>query len=1202
MRDDVAETVRAIVADVLDMPVDRLDPDADLAGYGWDSRALLETFAQLESELSVRLDFRNAQAARSVADLLDLLRGDERAEHGPAAGGEPAPEPEAADAGPRVRWREMVRQPSEGALRIALLAGFTVDPLVPHLGVALADRGEPAEVWVAPYGQIEQQCLDPASATARFVPEVLVVAARFEEMWGEGGLPDGDGTADHGADLRYLADVCLDAARRWNSVLAFVLPAVPPVRPGGVGDDGNPAGVGATAARVREELRQRLAGQDGVLVLDAEQLVRAVGERQTYRPEMLATTRIPFSEDYFGRWGEALARLVVAGRRAAAPAVVLDAGSLGLGESHLGTRDDLVSLLAGAARVGTVLAVCDATARQRSVLTGAVPVAAWRSADGNHADQVREIAAQLSVATDRLTFVTASGDTAGSVRGSLPATTVVTLTGEREQWPYELASSGALDVVRRGSAAPSGGTPVRTLDDFLRSLRLDVRIQPLPGAAAEDATDLTRRVAEFHLNGEVWPAERFAGAAVWGIEVSDRFRDHGFSGVVVTHAEQRVLVVDQWVLTCPVLGRGVEERILRRLREHARELGCDTLRFDYRPTGRNEAIQQFLGALAPTPADRAARVDVPVEEADRPAPAAAPVPARGGAVPARRRLRPGPPAGRFTTASSILDAVNARRRDPGAVALDEGPVPRTPAEKALAGVFTTVLRRPVSGVDCNFFDTGDSMQAVQLIAKANQAGYRLTLRQIFQHQTLAALAAVAEQAGEAGAPAGARHLTTAPLLPLQAWFFRLGLPRPGHFNQSQRYEMPADLDVAALGRAIAALLEHHQALRMTFVRTDGGLRQVDPGPPAEPPLEVVDLSGTRPGDRAAAMDAEELRRHRQMSPEDGRLIQFVLFTFGAQEPPRLLLILHHLAIDGVSWRILLDDFQHAYHHALAGAVKLPSIGIPALDWAQRLSDYAQSAEVRAELPVWLAESRRRVRPVPLDSPDGDGSGVFTDFEEILFTAEETRALLDRAVRLDRVSPDVLLLAGANRALAAWTGRGEFLFDVVNHGREPFADGVDLSRTIAWLVMNVPVLFEFDPAQPIEEVAGLVDEQVRRWSGRHGAGDNLLRHLSEDASIRRQLDDLPAADVLFSYAGQVDPHATEFPLFGRQIEGTVPDMDRDAGTPYALQFDAMILGDRMRLEVCYRRAQHRPETARQLLRSWTSDLRGLIAIAVVDGRN
>jgi FkbH-like protein/non-ribosomal peptide synthase protein (TIGR01720 family) len=1126
----------------------------------------------------------------------------------------------------RLQWQQLSRQPQQADLRIALLASFTIDPLVPFLGVALANAGVQADIWVAPFNQVEVQCLDQHSATARFEPQLVVVYPRLEELWTGMQLPLYVPADDYERDLLNLADACISASHRWQSELLFVLPAVPEARPAGVGDDGNPTGMLATASRARETVRKRLAGQAAVAVVDAESVLRTVGSRSAYRPDLLAAARIPFSDEYFELLAQRISRLVAA-RRAGPPLIVVDSGSLAAEimppvVGDMGVRSPLGALeeyLTEVSRLGASIALCNATQQVQAQFAARVPVAVSRDPDLASADQIRELAVEHDTELEQIVFLSSRASATEDVGQDLPQVRTVLLPPRPEFWVQALNDSGIVDQIpsacedRLTSASPSpAAARVLTLDGFLQRLRLDVECVPLALIDAEAAADLSRRAADFHLNGEVWSADRWCERAkgdvggCWGVTVRDRFGDHGLSGVIAAQRAATALLVDMWVLSCQVLGKNVECHVLGFLAGQARRWQCTTIEFDYRATGRNDVLRQFLARLWPEAvspqADPVSVVQVPILAAERQYSAAglsqaANASPHAGGDSLRRRPAAEPATSRLVSASQIVLAMRAQGSE-RLLASTPGPSrePSTETEEILARVFATVLRQPSVGVDCNFFTLGDSMAAVELIAKANKAGLRLTLRQVFQHQTVAALAAVATKAVPRSGADGISG--PVPVLPLPAWFFGRNLRSPGHFNQSQRYEVPEHIDVSALERAVSALIGHHQALRMRYFPTETGWRQADPGPPERPPFTHVNLRETPPHAWSDELASYEAKLQLSMSPEEGRLAQFALFSFGPQRPPHLLVMLHHLAVDGISWRIILDDLQEAYHQAChGGTIRLSPVSMPVLAWAKQLSQFANSPQARAELSAWLTQARSTVQPVPLDNPDAAGPGAFTHFEETVFTTADTRRLRERAVQADRVSVDILLLAGAMRTVARWTGRRRILVDVVNHGREPFIDGADLSRTVGWLVVNVPVLFEVNPEQSSGDLVPDVSRQMRAWSSDHGMGESLLRFLSDDESIRQRLAALPGADLLFSYAGHFDdPSSVEHPLLGRAIEPYSADMDPDGGTPYALQFDSMIVGDQIRLTVCYRQTQYQASTAEGLLKSWAADLRDLIRVA------
>jgi FkbH-like protein/non-ribosomal peptide synthase protein (TIGR01720 family) len=1116
----------------------------------------------------------------------------------------------------RLRWPKLARSASPD-IRVALLSTFTVEPLVPYLGTELADTGVHAELWVAPFNQIELQCLAAESPTARFGPQIVVCVARLEELWSGRNLPLDAAPGAYEDNLRYLAEACRDAAGRWNADLVFVLPPVPETRPLGVGDDGNECGVAAVAAQARESVRRLLAGCDRVHIVDAEAVLRSIGSRAAYRPALLATARIPYSEEYFHLLARRISRLVTLVRLAGRPLLVLDADvfagsdpdklaaapALNVDQARMGPETTLAAYLAEMARGSVSIAVCNATPAARARLEASLPVVAWAAAATDRPQQVRELAVAAGVGLDRVVFL-GSQQSAAEILDTLPAVTALQLPPDHEDQVSVLNDSAVVDQLppaRPPVAARPGATPadaVLTLEGFLDSLRLSVHYVPLTDGGAESAADLTRRVSEFHLNGEVWSAERFAaqrpGTVCLGVTVSDRFGDYGLCGVVVARPEGQLLVIDGWVLTCPVLGKGVEGQILRLLIELAVERQCSTVTFRYCQTPSNGTIREYLATLisgSATASLDSAAIQVAVGQRAEPA-VGTPGPSGSPVPPRHRRRPPGRPstAGRLTKAAQILQAVEAGRPGPTVAAGSAAP-PRTDKERRLLKVFRDVLHAPNIGVDTSFFVYGDSMLAVQFVAKANLSGLRVTLRQVFQHKTVAGLASVASEVARDDEDV---MVTSAPLLPLQSWFFGLNLADPGHFNQSQRFELPRDVDVDAVRHAVAALLDRHSSLRMRFVRTAGGVHQEDPGPPPEAPFAHIDLGALNRDDWEPALVSHELHLHKAMSPERGRLAAFAVFTFGRQRPPQLLVMFHHLAIDGITWRILLGDLQEGYRQALrAGRVVLAPQSFPVLAWARRLHAFAQSSQVRAELPRWLGAGRTQVEALPRDVPDASGRGVLTHSAASGLTASETAALRELALSVHQVSLEVLLLAAAVRVLAGWARTRRLLVDVVNHGREAFAGGVDLSRTAGWLVLNVPVIFDVDDPGELAGLVPAVNDQLRHWSSDHGAGDNLLRFLSADESVRKQLAALPGADVLFSYGGDIDSGRTGGPLLGRSVPGRGPDIDPGADTPYLLQFEALIIGGRFHAEIGYRAAQYRAPTIRRLVDEWVGQLRGLI---------
>ncbi len=357
--------------------------------------------------------------------------------------------------------------------------------------------------------------------------------------------------------------------------------------------------------------------------------------------------------------------------------------------------------------------------------------------------------------------------------------------------------------------------------------------------------------------------------------------------------------------------------------------------------------------------------------------------------------------------------------------------PRTREEETLAAVWAQVLGLPRVGVDDNFFELGgDSILSIQIVARARQAGLLFTVRQIFEHQTVAGLARHA-MAADTTDPAGAVQADQGPvagevpLTPIQRWFFEQGFADPHHFNQALLLEPREVLDPAALERALAAVVEHHDALRMRFE----GRKQENA--PAEPvaPFHQIDLAGLPAARLREAFERAAAALQAGFDLPVGPLTRLGLFDVcnGA----RLLWATHHLVVDGVSWRVLLEDLEGAYRQAA-----LPPKTTSFQEWARRLAAHAGSEAVARELDHWRETGRVPVPRLPVDFPSAGnliGDEATVSFE---LSAEETADLLQTLPSVYHNRIDEALLSALVRALAGWTGSPRLRVDLEGHGREP----------------------------------------------------------------------------------------------------------------------------------------------------------------------
>jgi non-ribosomal peptide synthase protein (TIGR01720 family) len=529
--------------------------------------------------------------------------------------------------------------------------------------------------------------------------------------------------------------------------------------------------------------------------------------------------------------------------------------------------------------------------------------------------------------------------------------------------------------------------------------------------------------------------------------------------------------------------------------------------------------------------------------------------------------------------------------------------PRNDTEKILADIWTRILGVERVGIHDNFFELGgDSILGIQVIARANQAGLRLTPRHIFEAPTVARLAMLAGSGPAVQAEQGIVQ-GPVPLTPIQRWFFEQELVAPHHWNQAVILEVEQTLTPDLLRATVAHLLEHHDALRLRFKRVDesasqrtppSAWQQVNAGLNQEPPVEWVDLSDLAKARQRSTVEARASALQASLDLTDGPLMRVAYFDLGPEQPDRMLIVVHHLAFDGMSWRILLEDFQAAYEQVQrAEAVRLPPKTTSFQRWAQRLEEYAQSEAVQEELDYWLTAAEDGTPRLPVDFPGGSNIEASAQSVTVALDREETQALLKEVPAAYRVEINDTLLTALVQAVNRWTGSEQTLLEMEGHGREDLWDDVDLSRTVGWFTMTYPVALRLKRGNSPGDALMAIKEQLRQVP-HGGLGYGLLRYLSTDREIIRCLRDLPQPEIGFNYLGQFDQAIAGSYDLGLAQESVGPDRDPAEYRTHLLDINGGIVDGRLRLEWTYSENVHRRATIERVGEDFVQALRTLIA--------
>ncbi|HBP1374114.1 TPA: amino acid adenylation domain-containing protein [Pseudomonas aeruginosa] len=515
--------------------------------------------------------------------------------------------------------------------------------------------------------------------------------------------------------------------------------------------------------------------------------------------------------------------------------------------------------------------------------------------------------------------------------------------------------------------------------------------------------------------------------------------------------------------------------------------------------------------------------------------------------------------------------------------------PRSEVERQLATIWAEVLKLEQVGLADNFFEIGgDSIISLQVVSRARQLGIHFTPKMLFEAQTIGALAPLAESGTQVLAIDQGPVTGVTPLLPIQQGFFAEEVAERHWWNQSVLLEAREPLDARHLEQALRGVLAHHDALRLSFTREAAGWtarhRGVEEGAAALLRVaRVADLAALR------AL-ADEVQRSLDLA--DGPLLRALLATFddGSQ---RLLLVIHHLVVDGVSWRILFEDLQTAYRQLLAGqAVELPAKTSAFRDWAERLRAFAGDGGLDGELAYWQGQLQGASSDLPCLDPLGDHSNRHARSVSCGLDAEATRQLLQEAPAAYRTQVNDLLLAALARVICRWTGQVDALIQLEGHGREELFAEIDLTRTVGWFTSLFPL--RLTPAEGIAASIKGIKEQLRAVPNK-GIGFGALRYLGSAAS-QAALAGLPVPRITFNYLGQFDGSFAmeEGALFVPAGERAGDDQSPDAPLANWLALNGRIYGGELRIDWSFSGERFEIASIQRLADAYRDELLALIA--------
>ena len=523
--------------------------------------------------------------------------------------------------------------------------------------------------------------------------------------------------------------------------------------------------------------------------------------------------------------------------------------------------------------------------------------------------------------------------------------------------------------------------------------------------------------------------------------------------------------------------------------------------------------------------------------------------------------------------------------------------PKNDTEKALCQIWQQVLNVDVVGIDDNFFSLGgDSILSIQVVSKAKRHNLKLTVKLLFEHQNIRELA---PYVGEASiridqAPC---HGTCA-LMPIQHALLSNPLDVIQHFTQSLILGVPQDFDGDKLTAIVQTLVQRHDALRLVFGASGAEFveyAQLD----LSTLVKVHDISALCEQQQEAFIQRTGAKCKSGFDIATAPLFKAHYFNTGHASGGRLLLVAHHLVVDGVSWRILIKDLHTAYTQlAQQKTLLLPAKTSSVKQWAKQLQLLANSDVVRQQQDFWLTQLKQKAPAFPVDRPL-EGADLYVDSANthIFLNRQQTAKLLGYCQHAYHTQIEELLLAALMLGYQQWSGNNALKVALEGHGRAELGEDLDLSETVGWFTSLYPLFLstpDYVAEHHHESLAALiktVKEQLRQIP-QQGLGFGLLRHLDPRPLVAVGEEQTPA--LLFNYLGNFTRSGADDSLFPLQNQDTGADIGANFVREYLLDVTGAVVDGNLEFTISYNSRRHDVQSIQAFGEQFQNALENLVS--------
>ncbi len=508
---------------------------------------------------------------------------------------------------------------------------------------------------------------------------------------------------------------------------------------------------------------------------------------------------------------------------------------------------------------------------------------------------------------------------------------------------------------------------------------------------------------------------------------------------------------------------------------------------------------------------------------------------------------------------------------------------RNDIEGTLVAAWEEVLGVKGIGINDNYFSQGgDSIKAIQIASKLQKENLKMEIRDLFQHPTIGELSSYIKAAGKKAEQAVVKG--ELPMTPIQKWFFENQFTDMHHFNHAVMLHSKNGFEDNILRKVFTKLVEHHDALRIVYKMEEGSIKQYNRAIEGQLfELETVDL--TNEADCRAKIEEIANKVQSSINIAEGPLVK--IRQFKTLNGDHLLIVIHHLVVDGVSWRIILEDIATGYMQASKGQnVVLQEKTTSFKQWSEKLSAYGSNEKLKEEAKYWEEVADNEVIPLPRDNQSAENRIKDSNYITVELSEEDTEKLLKDVNTAYNTEINDILISALCRAIRKWCGHEKFLINMEGHGREDIIEDVDINRTVGWFTSAYPVVLKLEKSDDIAYSIKSVKDELNRIP-QNGVGYGLLRYLSSiETKAAVSLKHQP--EISFNYLGQFDQDiktdvfsASEYPV-GNLVS---PEMERS----HTLDINGLVKDNKLSMTIGYNKHEYNYETIERLAQIYKTSI-------------